>query len=52
MKTPREGFGPMKRAMALEMIHREVVGIRTGHLALSIWRTNAARVWKNGLLIP
>jgi len=42
----------MKRAVALETIHREMVGTRTGRLALSIWRTNAARVWKNGLLIP
>jgi hypothetical protein len=36
----------MKRAVALEMIHREVVGTRTGRLALSIQRTNAARVWR------
>ena len=42
----------MKWAAALEMIHREVVGTRTGRLAFSIWRTNAARVGKNGLLIP
>ena len=41
----------MKWAMALEMIHREVVGTRTGRLALSIWRTNAARVWKNEAVI-
>jgi hypothetical protein len=36
MKTPKEEIDPMKRAIALETIHREVVGIRTGRQALSI----------------
>ena len=36
MKTPREEIGPMKRALALVTIHREVVGTRTGRLALSV----------------
>jgi len=40
----------MKRALAPEMVHREVVGTRTGRLALSIWRTDAARVWRTDYL--
>jgi len=36
----------MKRALAPETIHREVVGTRTGRPALSIYQTDAARVWR------
>src|SRR3569833_1333445 len=35
METPRAEIGPMKRALAPETIHREVVGTRTSRLALA-----------------